>query len=217
MRNRKWQTVLYLFLIFPLCQFYLLANHLYFTPKDVFYACERGLRYPPSEEILLEFEGDDGATVLVGSQEEGLFVVPVERTHLFLWRMASGGVDGYQKMDAPLDGYLTYQGNFLGMCQDESITEMSLIFGNWGDRNWKEFVYPVEEGLIFIECGKELQKEGFDLVMKDALAYMEGRNAVGEVVCWEGEDGMARALRGGHYARDAKEVTKPFITAPDME
>ena len=127
MRKRKWQTILYIVLIFVLFGFHICINQLHFSPEDAFYACERGLRYPPSEGIPLEFEGDDGATVLVGRQEEGLFVVPVERTHLFLWRMASGGVDGYQKMDAPLDGYLTYQGNFLGMCQDESITEMSLI------------------------------------------------------------------------------------------
>ena len=216
MRKRKWQTVLYIFLIFVLSYFYILMNQLYFSPEDAFYACERGMRYPPSEEILLEFEGDDGATVLVGRQKDGLFVVPVEKTHFFLWRRQSGGTDGYQRMKEPLDGYLTYGGNFLGMCQDESITEMSLIFGNWEDRNWKEFVYPVEEGLIYIECGKELQEEGFDLVMRDNFAYMEGRTADGEVVCWDGEDGLARALRGGHFTPEAKKVTKPYPVVPNI-
>ena len=217
MRKRKWQTVLYIFLIFVLSYFYILMNQLYFSPEDAFYACERGLRYPPSKEIMLEFDTEDGGKVLVGRQEEGLFVVPVEKTHFFFWRRQSGGVDGYQKMKKPLDGYLTYDGSFLGMCQDESITEMSLIFGNWEDRNWKEFVYPVEEGLIYIECGKELQEEGFDLVMRDNFAYMEGRTADGEVVCWDGEDGLARALRGGHFTPEAKKVTKPYPVAPNVE
>ena len=218
MRKRKWQTILFAMLIVLVSFVYIRMEKLYFTPEEGFRACERGLRYPPSEEIILEFDTEDGAKVLVGRQEEGLFVVPVEKTHLFFWQMQSGGVvDGYRKMKEPLDGYLTYGGNFLGLCQDESITEMSLIFGNWNDRNWEEFVYPVEEGLIFIECGKELQEEGFDLVMRDNFAYIEGRTADGEVVCWDGEDGLARALRGGHFTPEAKKVTKPYPVAPKVE
>lgn len=122
MRKRKWQTLLYIFLIFVLFYIHMIVQQMYLSPEDAFYACERGLRYPPSEEIVLEFEGDDGATVLVGRQEDGLFVVPVEKTHFFLWRMQSGGVEGFFKCDKPLNGYQTYNGNYLGLCQDEEIT-----------------------------------------------------------------------------------------------
>ena len=104
MRKRKWQTLIYFVLIFVLFYLHIYVQQMYFSPEDVFYACERGLRSGPSKEIILEFEGDDGAKVLVGRQEEGLFVVPVEKTHLFFWRMQSGGVDGFFKCDSHLMG-----------------------------------------------------------------------------------------------------------------
>ena len=47
MRKRKWQTVLYIFLIILLSGFYIHMHELYFSPEDVFYACERGLRSGP--------------------------------------------------------------------------------------------------------------------------------------------------------------------------
>ena len=55
MRKRKWQTLLYIFLIFVLFYVHMIVQQMYLSPEDAFYACERGLRYPPSEEIVLEF------------------------------------------------------------------------------------------------------------------------------------------------------------------
>lgn len=215
--KRKRQTVFFFLLIIGLSFFYIRMNDLFFTKEDVFYACERGLRSGPSQEIVLERKLNDGSIMMVGRQEEGLFVAPVKRSHLFFWQLAGGGVDGFFRCDKPLDGYLTYEGDYLGLCQDESITEMSLIIGNWQDRNWKEFVYPVEGELVFIECGKELQAEGYDLVMKDYIIYTEGRTADGEVICWDGEDGLARALRSGNFTPEAKKVTKPYPVAPNAD
>ena len=37
---------------------YMRINDRYLTPKDVFYACEKGLRYGPSEKILYEYKKD---------------------------------------------------------------------------------------------------------------------------------------------------------------
>ena len=197
MRKRKWQTVLYIFLIFVLSCFYIHMHQLYFSPEDAFYACERGLRYPPSEEIVLEFEGDDGATVLVGRQEDGLFVVPVEKTHFFLWRMQSGGVEGFFKCDKPLNVYLTYGGNLLGMCQDEDITEASVIVGRIEELNWTETTFPVEKGLIYMEESDIFHGVAFDPT-RDYVLYAEGRNAAGEVLCWEGDEDVAEYLRTGN-------------------
>ena len=215
--KRKRETVFFFLLIIGLSFFYIRMNDLFFTKEEVFYACERGLRSGPSQEIVLERKLNDGSIMMVGRQEEGLFVVPVKQSHIFLWRMQSGGVDGFFKCDKLLNGYLTYDGNFLGLCLDERIKKMSLIIGNWEERNWKEFVYPVEEELVYIECGKELQEEGFELDTKDYIVYMEGRTATGEVVCWDGEDGLARSLRGGHFTPEAKKVTKPYPVAPNVE
>lgn len=198
MRKRKWQTLLYIFLIFVLFYIHMIVQQMYFSPEDAFYACERGLRYPLSEEIVLEFEGEDGEKVLVGRQEEGLFVVPVEKTHLFFWRMKSGGgIDGFFKCDKPLNVYLTYGGNLLGMCQDENITEASVIVGRIEELNWTETTFPVEEGLIFMEESEIFHGVAFDPT-RDYVLYAEGRNAAGEVLCWEGDEDVAEYLRTGN-------------------
>ena len=143
MRKRKWQTLIYIFLIFVLSCFYIHMHQLYFSPEEAFYACERGLRSGPSKEIVLQYELEDGSLMLVGRQEEGLFVVPVEKTLFFLWRMRSGGVDGFFKCDKPLNGYQTYDGNYLGLCLDENITEFSILVGNYADRQWEELISPL--------------------------------------------------------------------------
>ena len=209
MRKRKWQTVLYIFLIFVLSYFYILMNQLYFSPEDAFYACERGLRYPPSEEIVLEFEGDDGATVLVGRQEDGLFVVPVEKTHFFLWRMQSGGVEGFFKCDKPLNGYQTYGGNYLGLCLDENITEFSILVGSHEERQWRELVYPIEGELIFEAAEIDW--------MNEYIVYTEGRDTKGNVIYKDGDEGLMRSICNGTYTYGKIEVTKPFLSAPNVE
>ena len=207
MRKRKWQTLLYLVLIFVLSAFYIHVNHLYFSPEDVFYACERGLRSGPSEEIILEFDTEDGPKVLVGRQEEGLFVVPVEKTHFFLWRMAGGGVDGFFRCDKLLNGYQTYDGHYLGLCLDEKIVEFSLLIGNYQDRQWRELIYPVEGELIFVQA---------DLNWDDNyIVYTEGRDVEGNVIFKDGEEGLMKSIRAGTYTYGKMEVTKPFLTAPD--
>lgn len=210
MRKRKWQTLLYIFLIFVLSGFYIHVNHLYFSPEDVFYACERGLRSGPSEEIVLQYELKDGGVMLVGRQEEVLFVVPAEKTHLFLWRMKSGGIDGKYLCDGEVDGYLTHDGKVLGLSKNPEITEVSFIAGNGQERNWQEFIcIPDADGFICYET----ELDGWE----DYVIYWEGRNADGEVIYANGEDGLAESLRSEIFTPEAKEVTKPFITAPDLE
>ena len=209
MRKRKWQTVLYIFLIILLSGFYIHMHELYFSPEEVFYACERGLRSGPSEEIVLEFEGDDGAKVLVGRQEEGLFVVPVEKTRLFFWRVQSGGVDGFFKCDKPLNGYQTYGGNYLGLCLDEKITEFSILGGSHEERQWRELVYPIEGELIF---------EAAEIVwMNEYIVYTEGRDTKGNVIYKDGDEGLMRSICYGTYTYGKIEVTKPFLSAPNVE
>lgn len=209
MRKRKWQTAFYIFLIFILSGFYIHMNQLYFSPEEVFYACERGLRSGPSEEIILEFDTENGVKVLVGRQEAGLFVVPVEKTHFFLWRMKGGGVDGFFRCDQPFNGYQTYDGNYLGLCLDKNITEFSLLVGNYQERQWQELVYPVEGELIFVQA---------DLNWDDNyIVYTEGRNAEGEVIYKDGDEGLMNSIRNGSYTYGKPEVTKALVTAPNIE
>ena len=209
MRKRKWQTMLYIFLIFLLSYFYILMNQLYFSPDDAFYACERGLRSGPSNEIVLQHELEDGSLMVVGRQEEGLFIVPVEKTHFFLWRMKGGGIDGYESMNEPLNGYLTYDGNYLGLCLDENITEFSLLVGNYQDRQWQELSYPIEGELIF---------EQPDLNWDDNyIVYTEGRDAEGNILFQDGDETLMEVIRAGNYTYGKREVTKPYPVVPDVE
>lgn len=209
MRKRKWQTLIYLILIFVFLNIHFHVQQIYFSPEDVFFACERGLRSGPSKEIILEFEGDDGAKVLVGRQEEGLFVVPVEKTHLFFWRMQSGGIDGFFKCDKPLNGYQTYGGNYLGLCLDDEITEFSILVGSHEDREWRELIYPVEEELIFEEAGIDW--------MNEYIEYTEGRNKAGEVIFWDGNEKLIKAIREGNYTYGQMKVTSHYVTAPGKD
>lgn len=210
MRKRKWQTVIFILLISLLSFVYIRMNDLFFSSEEVFWACERGLRSGPSKEIVLQYELEEGGMMLVGRQEEGLFVVPAEKTHLFLWKMKSGSVDGYYWCRGDVDGYLTKDGKVLGLSKKSEITEVSFVVGNGADRNWQEFICtPDENG--FIHCDTEF--DGWE----DYVVYWEGRNADGEVVYSDEDDGLVKALRSGNFTPEAKEVTKPFITAPDLE
>lgn len=220
MRKRKWQTVFFILLIIVCSFIYLRIHHLYFTPEEVLYACERGLRSGPSEEIIFQFDLEDGGKVLVGRQEDGIFVVPAERSHGFLWQMQSGSyVEGFVPYEDGWTGSLTYGGNYLGICQDEDVSEVSFIIGNWPERSWKEYICPVEliEGeLIFIGKEEIFKGEEYD-EMEDQIVYTEGRDADGQVLYWEGDDGLAKSLRSGNFMPDKVAVTKQYITVPATE
>jgi hypothetical protein len=215
MRKRKWQTVLYLFLIFVLSGFYIHMHQLYFSPEDVFYACERGLHSGPSEKIVLQHELEDGGLMLVGRQDDGLFVVPVEKTHFFLWRMKGGRVDGFIKCDKPLNGYLTYDGHYLGLSLDEKITEMSFILGNHPDLSWREYVCPVADELVFIEA-EQIWGDA-EQNTDDYIVYTEGRNVSGEVIYQDGETALAESLRKGNIRPSDPVVQKQYITVSNVE
>ncbi|WP_458407308.1 hypothetical protein [Anaerotignum sp.] len=209
MRKRKWQTLLYIFLIFVLSCFYIHAHQLYFSPEDVFYACERGLRSGPSEEIALKYEQEDGGVMVVGRQETGIFAVPVEKTHFFLWRMKGGGIDGEYFCGNEVDGYLNHDGKVLGLSRNPEITEVSFIVGNRPDRNWQEFVcIPDENGFIHYDT----EFDGWE----DYVLYWEGRNAAGEVIYADEDDGLVKSLRSGNFTPEAKKVTKPYPVAPNV-
>lgn len=177
MRKRKRQTAIFLILSILLALFYWNTHPLYFSPEEVFSACERGLHYPPSEEILLQFEAE-GKRVLVGRQEDGLFVVPAVREGPF-WRMPSGMIDGFFSSKEPVAGYMTYGGYYLGLCTEENITTVSIIAENTEEKQWREYSGIVEDGIFLIET--DIARE------KSFVAYIEGRNAAGEILYQYGD------------------------------
>lgn len=206
MGKRKWQTVVFILLIGLLSFAYIRLNDLFFSPEEVFWSCERGLQSGPSEEILLEYESADGGLILVGRQKDGLFVVPEERSHFFLWKMQKT-IDGEYYCDGDVDGYYRSDGVVLGLCKNPEITEVSFILGEWSELSWKEYTCKVEDnGLIWYDTKvQDIEKY---------VNYWEGRNADGEVIYREGDANLAESLRKGNIRPGNRTVTKPFITAP---
>ena len=49
------------------------------------------------------------------------------------------------------------------------------------------------------------------------MLYWEGRNAEGEVVYADEDDGLVKVLRSGNFTPEAKQVTKPYPVAPNVE
>lgn len=210
MGKRKWQTVVFILLIGLLSFAYIRLNDLFFSPEEVFWSCERGLQSGPSEEILLEYESVDGGLILVGRQKDGLFVVPVERSHFFLWKMQDCAIDGYYYCDGDVDGYHRSDGVVLGLCKNPEIKEVSFILGSWTDLSWKEYICEVgETDLIWYDTKVKN--------MENYVGYWEGRNADGEVIYWTGDDNLAESFRKGNIRLRNRTVTKPYITAPTLQ
>ena len=191
MRKRKWQTVIFILLIVALSFVYIRMNNLFFHPEEVFWGCEKGLKSGPSEEIILQYEEEDGSLVMVGRQKDGVFVVPAEKTHLIFWKLKDGDVDGKYACEGDVDGYLNNEGKILGLCRNPEIVEVSFIVGNWPDLTWQELVAaPDEDGFIFLETDY--------LAPEDYVIYWEGRSVDGEVLYSYGDDSLANSLRKGN-------------------
>ena len=174
--KRKRELLFYIVLLLGLSCFYIQQNRFYFSPEDVFYACERGLRSGPSEEIILQYDLADGSVMVVGRQEEGLFAVPAQKTHFFFWRMKGGMVDGaFPVEDGSVKGYIMREGKYIGLSRCPDVTEISFVAEDIEMDEWKKFDCTVgEDGLLLCETGMN----GWD----SAVVYLEGRNAEGEVV-----------------------------------
>uniref|UniRef100_UPI0037357284 hypothetical protein n=1 Tax=Anaerotignum sp. TaxID=2039241 RepID=UPI0037357284 len=84
--KRGKQIFLFL-LILILCGGYAFwRSGLHLSPKAAMEAEEQGLRYGPSNEILLTYEKENGNQVLVGRWEKGLSMVCVEPKWGRFWK-----------------------------------------------------------------------------------------------------------------------------------
>lgn len=210
MWKRKWQTVIFILLIVALSFVYIRMNNLFLHSEEVFWGCERGLKSGPSKEIVLQYERSDGSFVLVGRQEDGVFVVPVEKTHFFFWKLKNGDVDGKYVCEGDVDGYLNNDGKILGLNKNPDIVEVSFIVGNWADLNWQEMIgVPEEDGFICLDTGY--------LGPENHVIYCEGRGVDGEILYFAGDDDLAASLRKGNIRPSKPVVTKNFVTAAEAE
>lgn len=188
--KRIRQCMLFL-LVLVLCGgLWVRSNRLYFSPEAAFHGAERGLRYGPSEEILLTYPRGDGSQIYVGKWNNGLSVIPVEQYLGLFWRMSTGvSVEGYRTLYGDVDAMLTEENMLVGLSLLPEVTEVICLFYSMEDE--VEDLKPVEEiSLPVAEDGFFHEKMDFPQEKSDMfyVGYIEGRTETGEVVYRNGQD-----------------------------
>lgn len=188
--KRIRQCILFL-LVLVLCGgLWVRSNRLYFSPEAAFHGAERGLRYGPSEEILLTYPRGDGSQIYVGKWNNGLSVIPVEQYLGLFWRMSNGvSVEGYRTLYGDVDAMLTEENMLVGLSLLTEVTEVTCLFYSMADevedlKSVKEITLPVAENGFFHE------KMDFPQANPGLfyVGYVEGRTETGEVVYRNGQD-----------------------------
>lgn len=165
--SRKRQLVINIVVILALCFFYMRIFDRYISPESVFYACEKGLLYGPSEEILTEYESDEGSIVIVGKYGEGLSIVSAERKMFGLWGLAPGMITGLIEPQYEENMVFTYDstnGIIIGLTNNPQVSNVHALLYNW--ENEEEYiVYDIdvkENGFFFME--KDGEKLDFEII-----------------------------------------------------
>lgn len=93
--KRVKETIFFLLLFVALGICYMRLSNQYLTAEQVFKANEIGLRYGPSEKIVLQQKNGRNVLIIGKLDDHALSVVPVSRSLLGLWTLRGGGVAGY--------------------------------------------------------------------------------------------------------------------------
>ena len=142
--KRIKQCVVFLLVLILCGGLWVRSNRLYFSPEAAFHGAERGLRYGPSEEILLTYPRGDGSQIYVGKWNNGLSVIPVEPYLGLFWRMSTDvDVEGYHSMYGDVDARLTKESVLVGLSLLPEVTEVTCLFYSMEDE--VEDLKPVEE------------------------------------------------------------------------
>ncbi|WMI80642.1 hypothetical protein [Anaerotignum sp. MB30-C6] len=195
--NRKKEMLIYIILI-PLFIFtFMRLGGYFFTAKDVFYACEEGLSYGPSEKILAEYEFQDKSRLIVGMWEENLSAISVRPAFGVLWKLKQGGVRGFIPCDKMVTGALFANGKVIGLTGNKEISEVycRIEYGDYENPMIQEVTMAVDQDGFFNGEWESQSPED----MNGFIAYTEGRNSRDEVIY---RDGMTKQ---GVYYNDGVE------------
>ncbi|KAF5039593.1 hypothetical protein [Anaerotignum sp.] len=182
--NRKRQIWVFIIII-PLLYFsFFRLGGYYLTAESVFYACEKGLLYGPSEKILAEYELPKGGKLIVGKWGENLSAIPAERAFGLLWKLKSGGVSGLILCDKVVTAYLFSDGRVIGLTSNQDVKEVSCTI-EYGDSD-KPFIREVtmtvdQDGYFTGNWGKKKDDD------YEYISYLEGRNGMGQVIYRDGK------------------------------
>ncbi|MCI7656371.1 hypothetical protein [Anaerotignum sp.] len=188
--KRARQCILFLVILMLCGCLWFRSNRLYFSPEAAFYGAERGLRYGPSEEILLTYPRGDGSEIYVGKWNRGFSVIPVEPYLGLFWRMSTDvSVEGYHFMDGDVDAMLTEENVLVGLSCLPEVAEVTCLFYSMADE--MENLTPVQEITLPVgENGFFHEKMDFPQANPGMfyVGYIEGRTETGEVVYRKGLD-----------------------------
>lgn len=186
--NRKKEIIIFIIII-PLLLFsFLRLGEYRFSAEGIFYACERGLGYGPSEKILGEYELEEGRKLIVGKCQGNLSVIPVQRAFGVLWKLKSGGVvNGLVDCEKVVTAKLFRGGKVMGLTSEKEISEVycRIEYGDYGnDENpsIQEMTMTVnEDGFFYGIWSTEILDDTFQ-----HIAYIEGSNSNGKVIYQDG-------------------------------
>lgn len=154
--NRKKQTIIYVIIIAAAIGWKTSPyNHEYSSPEAVLYACEKGLRYGPSEKI--EYVKKNGnKAVAIGRVKGGLSIVPSERKWDGRWILAGGGIPGYVQVENNAE-YDFGDNIITGVCTYDEIKSVEVVLGVYDENE--------ENGVKKLEKYKtEVAQDGFFII-----------------------------------------------------
>lgn len=189
---KRVKQIFIFLLILSLCGGYAFwRSGLHLSPEAAMHAEERGLRYGPSEEILLTYEKENGSQVLVGRWEKGLSVVCVEPQWGRFWKVERGQ-DVHTSclpLGQDVEAFLLDENRIVGLSLLPEVTEVTCYLNVRREEVHKN-MFAQEITIDVAENGFFHQKvelpEGEDWGYY-SIGYLEGRTESGEVVFQDGE------------------------------
>lgn len=132
--NRKKQTAIFLIIIAAAIGWKTSPyNREYSSPEAVLYACEKGLRYGPSEKI--EYVRKNGnKAVAIGRVEGGLSIIPSERKWYGRWILAGGSIPGYVQVENNAE-YDFGDNIIVGVCTYDEIKSVEVVLGVYDEKS----------------------------------------------------------------------------------
>lgn len=185
--KRGKQIVLFL-LILILCSGYAFwASDLHLSPKGAMEAEERGLRYGPSNEILLTYEKENGSQVLVGRWEKGLSVVCAEPKWGIFWKSVnlSNGNMHCLPMEEPVEAFLTEENYIVGLSTLPEVKEVTCRLYVY-DEGKRESVFVKELTMEAAENGFFYGETSLPVTSSTeygyTIGYVEAKGQLGETI-----------------------------------
>ena len=204
--KRGKQIAIFL-LVLLLCGGYAFwRSGLHFSPETAMAAEERGLRYGPSDEILLTYEKENGDFVYVGRWENGLSVVGVEPAWGSFWKTADleSGFSRCLPITEDVGAFLIDEGYIVGLSKLSEVKKVTCYLNIYDEELHEDiFVQEVtmevaENGFFFDEVSIP-ENENWDAYR---IGYLEGSTAAGEVVFQYGEKKKTVISSDGYIIKD---------------